>query len=177
LEAAMTVATLKHVRRGPTGEHVRSYLGLRFSFLAEAADTGGAYSLMEVQARPGMEPPQHIHTREDEAFYILDGAWTFRCGEDISEANPGTLVFLPRGLVHGFTAHDESCRALVILSPAGLEAAFRELSQPLPPGMAQPVLPAEPPPVELDPFVRHGVRFLPPNLPPAPGVSREVGHP
>jgi quercetin dioxygenase-like cupin family protein len=49
---------------------------LRFSFLADATDTGGGYSIIEVQAWPGMGPPPHIHS-EDEAFYILDGAWTF----------------------------------------------------------------------------------------------------
>jgi quercetin dioxygenase-like cupin family protein len=161
LEAAMTVATLKHVRRGPTGEHVRSYLGLRFSFLAEAADTGGAYSLMEVQARPGMEPPPHMHTGEDEAFYILGGVWTFHCGHAVSEAGPGTLVFLPRGLVHGFTAHDELCRALVLMSPGGLEAGFRELSAPLPSGAVHAGPPAESRDVEhvLDTFHRRGVQF------------------
>ncbi|MDN5859957.1 MAG: hypothetical protein L0H84_15185, partial [Pseudonocardia sp.] len=74
----MTTSTLKPFSRGPTGAHVRSYQGLRFGFLADAADTGGAYSLMEVTALPGAEPPPHMHNAEDEAFYILDGAWTFR---------------------------------------------------------------------------------------------------
>jgi mannose-6-phosphate isomerase-like protein (cupin superfamily) len=158
----MTFATLNHVSRGPSGGHVRSYLGLRFGFLADATDTGGAYSIMEVQARPGMEPPPHIHSGEDEAFYILDGAWTFRCGDTATDAGPGTLLFLPRGLMHDFTAHNELCRALVIMSPGGLETAFRELSEPLPPGTAAPQ--AEPPPIAhvLDTFRRRGVQFAPP---------------
>lgn len=160
----MTTPTLSQFVRGHSGAHVRNYRGLRFGFLADAADTGGAYSLMEVTARPGAEPPPHVHTGEDEAFYILDGAWTFRCGETLTDADPGTLLFLPRGLMHGFTAHTDACRALVIMSPGGLEAAFRELSEPMPPGLTEPPAPAGPPDVErlLATFGSYGVQIPPP---------------
>jgi quercetin dioxygenase-like cupin family protein len=151
--------------RAAGGDRIRNYLGARFTFLADAADTGGGYSLMEVTAWPGGEPPPHIHTREDEAFYVLDGTWTFRCGGTITEAGPGTFMFMPRGLMHGFTAHDESCRALVIMTPAGLEEAFRELSDEMPPGMALPPRPLGPPSTaHLEGLGRRGVVF-----PPGPG--------
>lgn len=161
----MTTQTLSHFSRGNRGAHIRNSQGVRFSFLADAADTGGAYSVMEVTARPGAEPPPHIHTGEDEAFYILDGAWTFRCGQTPTEAGPGTLLFLPRGLMHGFTAHTDACRALVILSPGGLEVAFRELSEPMPAGQAEPPPSAEPPSIALllETFGRHGVQVPPPD--------------
>jgi quercetin dioxygenase-like cupin family protein len=142
------------------GEHTRSYLGLPFTFLADAADTGGALSVMEVTARPGAEPPPHTHTAEDETFYILDGAWTFRCGTTTTDAGPGTLMFLPRGLIHGFTAHTDACRALVIMSPGGLEATFHELSDATtaggPPPRPRPI------PHVLAAFAARGVQFSPP---------------
>src|SRR5688500_8912807 len=61
--------------RAAGGDRTRNYRGGHFTFLADAADTGGGCSLMEVTAWPGGEPPPHIHTREDEAFYVLDGTW------------------------------------------------------------------------------------------------------
>jgi cupin domain len=50
----------------------------------------------------GFGPPLHIHHREDEAFYLLDGAMQVVCGEDRWEAGPGSLVMLPRGVPHAF---------------------------------------------------------------------------
>jgi quercetin dioxygenase-like cupin family protein len=157
----MATRSLTQFSRGQDGAHIRNYQGARFGFLADAADTGGAYSLMEVTARPGAEPPPHVHTGEDEAFYILDGAWTFRCGPTITDAGPGTLLFLPRGLMHGFTAHTDVCRALVIMSPGGLEATFREFSEPMLAETAEPPPPVGPPPVArlLEAFRGRGVQF------------------
>jgi quercetin dioxygenase-like cupin family protein len=147
----MPITTLHHFRRARGGEHSREVMGSHFTFLADAADTGAAYSLIEASLRPGDEPPPHVHTGEDEAYYILDGHFTFRCGETVTSADPGSLVFLPRGLPHSFTVDSES-RALVIISPGGLDNAFRELSG------------STPPPVEhvLDVMSRFGVGFAPP---------------
>jgi quercetin dioxygenase-like cupin family protein len=162
LEAIMSTVMSRPFSRAAGGERTRNYMGARFTFLADAADTGGGYSLMEVAAWPGGEPPPHIHTGEDEAFYVLDGTWTFRCGGTTTEAGPGTLMFMPRGLVHGFTAHDESCRALVIMSPAGLESAFMELSDAMPADMTRPPRAVGPPsPAHLERIGRHGVSFSP----------------
>jgi len=109
---------------------VQSFLGAPLTFLIDSAGTGGAYSLMEAVLRPGDEPPPHVHTAEDEAYYILDGSWTFRCGETTTEARPGSMVFLPRRLGHAFTLQSEAARALVLISPGGLDAAFHELFRP-----------------------------------------------
>lgn len=126
--------SIDHYVRRPGGEHTRNVFGARFTFLADAADTAGAYSVIDTAARPGQEPAPHTHAHEDEAFYILDGDWTFYCGDATTEAEPGALVFLPRGRQHHFTLHGELGRALVIISPGGLESVFRELSEPMPEG-------------------------------------------
>lgn len=131
--------TLVHFCRRPSVENTRNYLGARFRFLADAGETGGAYGLLDVVTRPGLEPPPHTHTHEDEAYVVLNGRWTFRCGDAVTEAEPGALVFLPRGLQHSFTVHDEAARALILITPGGLERHFREHSltpvdaAPLPP--------------------------------------------
>jgi quercetin dioxygenase-like cupin family protein len=154
---------LSHYVRRAGDEHTRNFAGTRLTFLADAGHTGGSYSIMDVLVRPGLEPPPHVHTHEDEAYYVLQGSWTFRCGDATSDGEPGTWVFLPRGLMHSFTLSGEG-RALVIISPAGLEDVFHELSEPMPPGTELPPAPTGPPPIERAKalFGRHDVRFPPP---------------
>ena len=103
------------------------------TFLADSADTAGAYSLMEATLRPGDEPPPHVYTAKHEAYYILDGRLTFRCGTAIDRRRPRALLFLPRGLLHTFTVRARPARVLVLISPGGLDAALRELCGPTPP--------------------------------------------
>src|SRR5436189_3275709 len=129
----MPATTLRHFEHAPGGAHTRDFLGLRLTFLADSADTGGAYSVMEATLRPGDEPPPHVHAAEDEAYYIVDGFITFRCGKTVTDAGPGSFVFLPRGLLHTFAMRAGPARALVIISPGGLDGAFRELAGPTPP--------------------------------------------
>lgn len=94
---------------------------------ATAADTGGAYTLIEVLARPGEGPPPHIHQNEDETFYVLDGRFDILLGEQIIDARPGTFVLVPRGTVHRFRCVAERpSRLLVMFTPGGLEGFFRE---------------------------------------------------
>ena len=63
-----------------------AYLG---TWLAEGKDTDGQFSLVEAVIPKGTEPPPHTHTREDEAFYLLEGGITFRLGGQTMEAGPG----------------------------------------------------------------------------------------
>jgi quercetin dioxygenase-like cupin family protein len=160
----MTVPTTGQFVREAGDERTRSFLGAPLTFLVDSSDTGGAYSLMEAILRPGAEPPPHVHTAEDEAYYILDGHWTFRCGATQTEARPGSLVFLPRGLQHSFTVHADAARALVMISPGGLDAAFRELSRPTGLGDGPPL------PQVLETFGRYGVQFPEPTPDPAAGT-------
>lgn len=67
---------------------------------------------------PGEEPPDHTHQTEDEMFYVLDGALTFRCGDQTFALEKGGFIFLPRGIEHGYTLTSaEPVRLLVITAP------------------------------------------------------------
>jgi quercetin dioxygenase-like cupin family protein len=138
------------------------------TWLAEGKDTGGQFSLAEVVIpKAGGEPPPHTHTREDEAYYILEGEFTFRIGGQNVEAGPGDYVWLPRGIEHGFELKTPEAKALISIFPAGLEEFFKRLSEPA----QSPTLP--PPPEEPPDFggvaalmEEYGVKLSPP--PPAP---------
>ncbi len=69
---------------------------------ASRHSTGGALSVFET--RIGAGPPLHVHDREDECFYVLDGELSIRCGGDAFDAAAGSFVFLPRGRPHRFWA-------------------------------------------------------------------------
>ena len=84
-------------------------------------ETGGEYSLYETTAPPQLGAPPHIHHRETEAFYVLEGEFEFLKGERTVRARVGEFVRVPRGVVHGFTnVGDEPARLLGIVTPGGL---------------------------------------------------------
>ena len=91
------------------------------TFKAVSEETGGEYSLYETTAPPQLGAPPHIHHRETEAFYVLEGEFEFLKGERTVRAGVGEFVRVPRGVVHGFTnVGDEPARLLGIVTPGGL---------------------------------------------------------
>jgi mannose-6-phosphate isomerase-like protein (cupin superfamily) len=98
---------------------------------ATVASTGGAYGLIESLAPAGSGPPLHVHHHEDEAFWVLEGHLTVRCGERVFAAGPGSYTFLPRDIPHTFAVEGSSpARILSISSPAGLEQYFVTAGRP-----------------------------------------------
>ena len=98
------------------------------SIRLSADRTGGAFEVFEFE-RPGSAiPPVHTHRERDEVFHITKGSLEFVLGHDVVRAPEGALVFVPRGIRHGFTPQPGS-RAIVFVVPAGLEGFFRELSE------------------------------------------------
>ena len=96
-------------------------------FKATAAETGGAYTLIEVLASPGGGPPPHIHAHEEESFFVLEGEFEITIGERLVHATPGTFALVPRGTVHRFRCVGERPgRILLLFTPGGLERFFRE---------------------------------------------------
>lgn len=91
---------------------------------ASAEQTAGAFELLEY--RGPIQPPPHVHREHDEAFFILEGRFSFTLGHDVFDVAGGDLVRVPRGTRHGFSATTEA-RALLLTVPAGLEGFFREL--------------------------------------------------
>jgi mannose-6-phosphate isomerase-like protein (cupin superfamily) len=93
---------------------------------ASAASTGGSLTLIESRLHSG--PPRHVHDREDESFYVLDGSLTVYCGDHVWDVERGSFVFLPRGVPHHFTVESGPVTVLLIVTPGGIEAYFREIS-------------------------------------------------
>jgi mannose-6-phosphate isomerase-like protein (cupin superfamily) len=107
------------------------FTGTRMTIKAGADSTGGAFGLVEGVARPGFSPPLHIHHREDEAFWLLEGRLTVRCGDHTYSALPGSFAFLPRGVPHTFRVDgDTPARLLSLSAPGGFERFFAEVGSP-----------------------------------------------
>jgi quercetin dioxygenase-like cupin family protein len=101
--------------------------GDHYTFLVTGQDSGGAYFAMEALVPPGGGPPPHIHTREDETFYLLEGQVEFLLGEETISAGPGDFVNVPRGTVHRFqNTGTETARLVLTFNPAGIERWFEE---------------------------------------------------
>ena len=116
------------------GQHSRDhsvwYNGALMTFLATAEDTHGQFGLIETVGRRGNDAPPHMHHREDEIFYVLEGEIVFSVSDRTIKGTPGTMIFLPRDVRHSFTIESEQYRMLILVTPAGFEAWFREFSVP-----------------------------------------------
>jgi len=103
VEARANMERTRAAHVGPgEGRAVWVLGGQLLTYKVTAEQTGGAYSLFEGTVPPGGGAPPHIHHREDESFYVVDGEFEFsRDGETI-KAGPGSLVYVPRGSLHAF---------------------------------------------------------------------------
>jgi quercetin dioxygenase-like cupin family protein len=97
---------------------------------ATAADTGGQMTIIEVTEPPGSEAPLHVHHREDEAFWILEGNVTLQVGDMTIDAGAGDYAMGPRDIPHRYTAGPDGCRMLFICTPGGFEGLVRDMSVP-----------------------------------------------
>jgi quercetin dioxygenase-like cupin family protein len=102
----------------PAGSGWTYRFGIDFDVKAGEVAAGRGAAVVEYHSHPGEEPPDHTHATEDEMFYVLEGALTFRCAGRSFEAEPGAFVFLPRGLEHGYTIHpNQPVRLLAVTCP------------------------------------------------------------
>ncbi len=133
-------------------------IGVRF--MVDGAEAGQRFSLVEHPMSPrALAAPLHLHTREDEYSYILEGRMGALLGDEVVEAGPGDLVHKPRNQWHTFwNAGDVPCRILEIIAPAGFEHFFEELV-----AMGG-VLRAQPEAV-ADLSARYGLQMRPDTLP------------
>jgi quercetin dioxygenase-like cupin family protein len=104
-----------------------------YTCLASGADTGGSYALFEACVPPGGGPPPHLHHREDEAFYVLEGQVEFMADGRTVRGGRGFFIHLPRERPHAFrNSGDTPARMLIWALPAGLERFFADVGHPLP---------------------------------------------
>ena len=99
--------------------------------LAGGAMTAGAAVFGEARIPPRTSGPSlHVHTREDEAAYVVEGVLTVTAGDETFEADAGTLVWLPREIPHTFAnCSDAPVRVFGVTVPAGLEGMFAEQAE------------------------------------------------
>ena len=126
----------------------------------EHSDDG--LSVVEHRMPAGFTPPAHVHHGVDEAFYVIEGELTVFCGDDEWTAGPGSIVFLPRDVPHGFrVSADAPARSLIMVAPAGFDRFVAALGE-------APTSLTLPHPVEPDPArvvalaAAHGITILPP---------------
>jgi len=94
----MTPATI----RKPGESRTVAVVGDVYRFLATGEDTNRKYALWEAIVPPGGGPPPHVHSREEERFYILEGEITLQVGEDRLVASAGMFANMPVGTLHSF---------------------------------------------------------------------------
>ena len=95
---------------------------------ASAGSTGGAITVMVASSTTG-GAPLHVHRREDECFYVIDGAISVEVGGERPEAGPGSFVFLPRDVPHAWDVESEPASVMIITVPGGFEDFMRDWEQ------------------------------------------------
>ena len=152
------------IQCGPGEGPAFSAAGDVYRFLATGEQTGGAYVLSEARVLPGGGPPPHIHHREDEAFFVLEGEITFTLGGRKVVAKPGMFIQGPRGIPHAFKNDSHMpARMLILVTPPGFEKFMAEIAQPVP-SFDSPPVPVTPADIEklLAVAPNYGIEILPP---------------
>ena len=135
-----------------------------YTYLVTGEQSGGALFAMEADVPNGAGPPPHVHSREDETLYILEGDLEVQLGDEVRIASKGDYVWLPKGVPHRFTnISGKPMRMILTFAPAGIEHFFEEVFEtvddrsagppPVTPELVQRLLAAAP---------RYGLEFLPP---------------
>jgi len=136
------------------------FFGMLAEVKASAAVTGGRYTLLEVTAPAGLQTPLHVHYREDEGFYVLEGSVTIEVGDQTVEVGAGEHAYGARDIPHRFTVGPDGARMIWVLAPGGFEDFVADVSVPA-------ETPTVPPPSVLPPgnaaeiVLRHGMELLP----------------
>ncbi len=103
-----------------------------YRFLATGEETNGKYALWEAVVPPQGGPPLHVHSREEEGFYILEGEITFQIGQQRIVAKAGMFANMPVDTPHSFRNESgQPAKMLIMIAPAGLEQMFFEIAAPL----------------------------------------------
>src|SRR3712207_1827930 len=100
-------------------------MGELLTYKISSHRTGGAYSLFEVTTQPEAGPPPHIHYREDESFYVLEGDYEFLIGSETLRVGAGSLLYVRKGTLHAHRGTGEGVgRMLLTQTPGGLYEHF-----------------------------------------------------
>jgi len=120
------------IHLGPSEGDAFSAVGDVYRVLASGRQTGNVYALSEIRVSPNNGPPPHIHSREDECFFVLEGEIDFQVGDERITARHGTFIQGPRGIAHSFKNNTQlPARMLAFVTPAAFENFFNEFAQPV----------------------------------------------
>ena len=132
--------TLRKLNEGRT----IAVVGDVYRFMATGEETNGKYAVWQAIVPPGGGPPPHVHSREEEGFYILEGEITFQIGEERVVATAGMFANMPVGVAHSFRNESKQpAKMLISVAPAGLEQMFFEFGVPLPEGSTSALPPTQ----------------------------------
>jgi quercetin dioxygenase-like cupin family protein len=115
---------------GPGEGEALWFMGCLATIKSSAETTGGGVAVIEHLGPRGAGSPQHVHSRENEWFYVLEGELTFWVGGEVSVAPAGSFVFGPKGIPHTFMVSSEQARFLLVTEPAGFEQFMRTVGEP-----------------------------------------------
>ena len=120
------------ILRKTTEGRTVAVVGDVYRFLATGEDTNGKYALCEAIVTPGGGPPPHVHSREEEGFYVLEGEITFQIGDKRVVATAGMFANMPVGTLHSFKNESRKpAKLLISVAPSGLEKMFFEIGMPV----------------------------------------------
>ncbi|WP_143960212.1 cupin domain-containing protein [Litoribacter populi] len=113
------------------GKEALNWLGELAIIHTTGVETDGRYCMIELYATKEGSPPWHVHQREDEGFYVLEGELTVFVGDKTYKAKAGDYLLAPKGIPHTYTVDSPGyARVMLICSPAGFEEAVRQMSTP-----------------------------------------------
>jgi quercetin dioxygenase-like cupin family protein len=125
-------------------------------------DSQGQLSIVDHRVPAGFAPPPHIHQASDEALLVLDGQFEGFCGDQAWRAGPGSLVYLPHGIPHGFTVSAAGPgRIIVVVSPGGFDQFVAAVGEPAPDLRLPEPIPPDPALI-TQLAAAHGIEILPP---------------
>ena len=121
--------------RKPAEGRTIAVVGDVYRFLATGEDTNGKYALWEAVVPPRGGPPPHVHSREEEGFYVLEDEITLVVGDQRLIVSAGMFANMPVGTPPSFLNEGgKPAKMLISIAPAGLEKMFFEVGVPVPPG-------------------------------------------
>src|SRR6478735_5630717 len=130
--------------RKPTEGRTIAVVGDVYRFLVTGDNTHGTYAMWEAIVPPGGGSPPHVHSREEEGFYILEGEITLQAGDERIVATAGMFFNMPIGLPHSFKNESSKlAKMLILVAPAGLENMFIEVGLPLAEGSTSALPPTQ----------------------------------
>jgi quercetin dioxygenase-like cupin family protein len=104
--------------------------GIEVRVLLTTEATGGAISVIMAWHKPGEGPPDHVHFSQEEMFFIVEGTYELTLGGETSTVGPGTLVFIPRNVVHRFKNAGDTAACMLDWSlPGGQDRYFKAISE------------------------------------------------